>query len=159
MIEKLVNTLGPWNWWILGIALLILEALVPGVFLFWIGLAAIVTGVLSLALWETSFWVWEMQAFVFAGLSLASALLGLRFMRHAKEESEEPLLNKRSESLVGRSAVLIEAISQGKGRIKLDDTTWIVNGPDLPEGTRVRIVSGSGATLTVEAAENGSSDA
>ena len=43
MIQRIVTELGPWAWWVLGIVLLILEVLLPGVFLVWIGIAAIVT--------------------------------------------------------------------------------------------------------------------
>ncbi len=48
MIHRIVAELGPWAWWVLGIVLLILEVLLPGVFLIWIGIAAIITGALSL---------------------------------------------------------------------------------------------------------------
>ena len=44
MIHSIVAQLGPWAWWLLGIVLLIFEVLLPGVFLVWIGIAAIVTG-------------------------------------------------------------------------------------------------------------------
>ena len=41
MLERIFGELGPWNWMVLGFALLALEILVPGVFLLWIGLAAL----------------------------------------------------------------------------------------------------------------------
>ncbi|RVL11686.1 NfeD family protein, partial [Sinorhizobium meliloti] len=59
-------------------------------------------------------------------------------------------LNRRGESLVGRTAVLEQPIAEGRGRVRLDDTTWSVEGPDLPVGARVRIVASSGRHLTVE---------
>jgi len=45
MIERIVLELGPWNWMVLGFALLALEIVVPGFFLLWIGIAALVVGV------------------------------------------------------------------------------------------------------------------
>ncbi|MDU6750012.1 MAG: methyltransferase domain-containing protein, partial [Bradyrhizobium sp.] len=42
-------TLGTWNWLIFGIILMALELLAPGVFLFWLGLAALLVGLLSFA--------------------------------------------------------------------------------------------------------------
>ena len=43
MFDTLV-ALGKWNWLILGILLMGVEALVPGVFMFWLGLAALIIG-------------------------------------------------------------------------------------------------------------------
>ncbi|MQY00244.1 NfeD family protein [Sinorhizobium medicae] len=149
MIERIVLELGPWSWWVLGLLLLAAELALPGVFLVWIALAALVTGALSLFFWEAPFWSWQLQFVAFALLSVASVLIGRRFVS-SSAESDEPLLNRRGESLVGRTAVLEQPIAEGRGRVRLDDTTWAVKGPDLPVGTRVRIVASSGRHLTVE---------
>jgi membrane protein implicated in regulation of membrane protease activity len=65
-------------------------------------------------------------------------------------ESDEPLLNRRREQLIGRTATLTEPISDGRGRIHLGDTIWSVSGPDLPAGTRVRVKAVIDAELVVE---------
>ena len=150
MIHRLVAELGPWAWWVLGIVLLILEVLLPGVFLVWIGIAAIITGALSLLLWEQAFWAWQTQWLVFAVLSLIAALVGRRIVSAKGEASDQPHLNQRGQSLVGRTATLEQPISEGRGRIRLDDTMWSVQGPDLPAGTRVRVTASNGRDLTVE---------
>lgn len=150
MIERAIQELGPWSWWVLGFVLLAAELVAPGVFLIWIGVAALVVGILSLLLWEAGFWIWQVQLVLFALLSVAAVLLGRRFVLSTSETSDEPLLNQRAESLVGRTAVLEKPIAEGRGRIRLDDTFWIVEGPDLPAGTRVRVVSTNGRNLTVE---------
>lgn len=152
MIEGLANSLGPWSWWILGFVLLAAELVAPGVFLIWIGLAAIIVGILSLLLWETAFWTWQVQFILFAALSILLALAGRRFYSKNGNASDEPLLNRRGESLIGRTATLHAPITEGRGRIQLDDTWWSVIGPDLPAGTKVKVVSASGRELTVEAA-------
>lgn len=151
MIARLVLELGPWSWWVLGLVLLAAEVIVPGVFLVWIGLAALATGILSLILWDAALWIWQVQFVVFALLSMIAVPIGRRIVV-TSEESDEPLLNKRAESLVGRTAVLEQPIAEGHGRVRLDDTTWAVEGPDLPAGTRVRITASSGRHLTVERA-------
>ncbi|WEX11806.1 NfeD family protein [Chelativorans sp. AA-79] len=151
MLMRIFAELGPWNWMLLGFILLALEILVPGVFLLWIGIAAILTGALSLQLWETAFWGWQVQVLVFLALSLASAYFGKRLMDARRdEETDEPLLNRRAEQLVGRTAQLEEPIREGYGRIRLGDTTWRVAGPDLPAGARVRVVAAKGGTLQVD---------
>lgn len=151
MIASLVTELGPWSWWILGLVFLGLEILIPGVFLLWIGLAAIVVGAVSIPLWGSAFWGWQLQFLVFAMLAVASAVLGRR-LSGSNAESDQPMLNRRVEGLVGRTATLEEPLSDGKGRIRLDDTTWIVQGPDLPAGTKVRIIAAQSGGLTVERA-------
>ena len=152
MVRSILAELGPWAWWVLGIVLLILEVLLPGVFLVWIGIAAIVTGALSLLLWGQAFWMWQVQWLVFAVLSLAAALIGRRIVSARGEASDQPHLNQRGQSLVGRTATLEQPITEGRGRIRLDDTVWSVQGPDLPTGTRVRVIASNGRDLTVEAA-------
>ncbi len=152
MIAAFLDEVGPWSWWVLGLLLLGAELLVPGVFLVWIGLAAIAVGLVSLALWGSALWPWEVQFLLFAVLSVLFVLLGRRFYAGPAGLSDEPLLNQRGASLVGRIATLGEPIRDGRGRVKIDDSFWPVKGNDLPAGTRVRIVAADGATLSVEAA-------
>ena len=139
MLERIFAELGPWNWMVLGFVLLTLEILVPGVFLLWIGLAALVVGALSLMFWNAGFWIWEIQVVVFLALALVSAYSGKRIMGGRKDDSDQPLLNRRGDQLVGRTATLAEPITNGRGRVKIGDTMWRVSGPDLPAGTKVRV--------------------
>jgi len=152
MLARIIAELGPWAWWVLGIVLLILEVLLPGVFLVWIGIAAILTGALSLLLWEQAAWTWQLQWTIFALLSLAAALVGRRIVRSRGNMSDQPYLNQRGRSLIGRTATLEQPIREGRGRIRLDDTVWTVEGPDLPVGARVRVTASNGRDLTVEEA-------
>jgi membrane protein implicated in regulation of membrane protease activity len=152
MIQRIVTELGPWAWWVLGIVLLILEVLMPGVFLVWIGIAAVITGALSLLLWETAFWTWHVQWLVFAALSLIALMVGRHIISTRGTTSDQPHLNQRGQSLVGRTATLEQPISEGRGRIRLDDTMWSVQGPDLPVGARVRVTASNGRDLMVEPA-------
>lgn len=151
MIMNLVTELGPWSWMVLGLILLGAEILVPGIFLIWIGIAALAVGALSLALWPFAFWTWQVQVIVFLVLALASALAGRAFMR-GRDVSDEPLLNRRAAQLVGRTATLGEPIVNGRGRIRIDDTTWRVSGPDLGVGATVRVIRADGGELVVEKA-------
>jgi membrane protein implicated in regulation of membrane protease activity len=150
MIVRIIAELGPWSWMVAGLVLLGAEILVPGFFLIWIGIAALAVGALSLALWDAAFWTWQVQVLAFLVLALASALAGRALMRGG-DVSDQPLLNRRAEQLVGRTASLEEAIVNGHGRVRMDDTTWRVTGPDLAPGTRVRIVRVEKGSLVVEA--------
>lgn len=139
MLKAVFAELGPWSWMVLGCALLVLEVLAPGVFLLWIGIAALITGAVSLILWNIGFWGWQVQVLLFLVLALASAYAGKKIMRGREGASDQPLLNKRGEQMIGRTATLTEPIREGRGRIKLGDTMWRVSGPDLPVGARVRV--------------------
>lgn len=146
MLVELFSQLGLWNWMVLGFVLLGLEIVVPGFFLLWIGLAALVTGALSLLFWGAVFWSWETQVVVFLVLALISAYGGSRLIRGGKE-SDQPLLNQRGAQLVGRTATLAEPIIDERGRVKIGDTMWRVSGPDLPAGAKVRVKSATDLDL------------
>jgi inner membrane protein len=149
MIATIIEELGPWSWWVLGMALLAAEIVVPGIFLIWIGLAALIVGAISLVWWESALWSWQIQFVTFAVLSVIAALAGRKAMAGRGGASDQPLLNRRTESLVGRTGTLAEPIVDGRGRLRIDDTWWVVSGPALPAGTRVRIVASQGRELTV----------
>lgn len=151
MILTLIRDAGPWAWWIFGIVLLVAEIVVPGNFLVWVGIAGLLTGLLSNLFWTTGWWVWEVQWLTFAALSALSLWLGRQMLRRNRALTDQPTLNDRGASLVGRTADLIEPIHNGRGRVKIGDTIWIVNGPDLPAGARVRVVASNGSDLKVEA--------
>lgn len=147
MIERIVTELGLWNWMVLGCVLLALEIVVPGFFLLWIGIAALITGALSLLLWDAAYWVWQTQVVVFLILAVASAYAGNRLMRGSGGDSDMPLLNRRGEQMIGKVATLTEPIKDGHGRVRIGDTMWRVSGPDLPAGTQVRVKSAVAADL------------
>ena len=151
MILTLIKDAGPWAWWILGIVLLVAEIVVPGNFLIWVGIAGLLTGLLSNLFWETSWWVWEVQWLTFAALSALSLWLGRNWLHRNRGLTDEPTLNQRGASLIGRTADLIDPIHNGRGRVKIGDTIWMVTGPDLPAGSRVRVVASDGSDLKVEA--------
>lgn len=158
MMHFFGETLGPWSWVIVGLILLTAEIFLPGVYLFWFGLAAVTTGVISLGIWEMGFWIWQIQGICFAALSLVFVLLARRYLKSNADTSDEPLLNNREASLIGRIATLSEAITNGYGRVKLDDSTWRVEGDDAPIGTRVVIIGANAQILRVEPVTLPSSD-
>ena len=140
-----------WFWWALALALFAAEALLPGTFMLWLGFAAagvaVIVLVVELPLWGQ--WV------VFSLLSLLSVWLGWRWRgRHPDEApTDQPLLNRRAQQYIGRVVQLEGAIVNGNGRAHVGDTLWSVVGPDLPSGSRVRIVDAQGPRLVVEPAE------
>ena len=142
-------TLGTWNWLIFGFVLMALEVMAPGVFLFWLGLAALLVGLVSFVLHPT----WQTQLLMFAVFALVAVPLWRRLSRSQREASQSnPYLNKRAAALVGRVFTLEKPIVDGIGTVRVDDTIWRIAGPDTPAGNRVRVVQADGANLTVAAA-------
>ena len=133
---------------ILAAVLLALEMLAPGIFLMWFGFAAAATGLIAFR-YEIA---WQWQLIWFCGLSLAAVLLANRYLRQHPLESDQPLLNKRAAQLVGQTFDLTEPIENGRGSIRVGDTIWRVEGPELPRGARIKVVGTDGSVLKVEPA-------
>lgn len=139
-----LESLGIWNWFVIGGIMLIAEILVPGVFLLWLGLAALVVGAISLVI----DWPWQLQVVVFAALSLASVPLWRRMS--FSSSTDQPFLNRRTEALIGRIFTLEKPIVGGIGAVSIDDTVWRVTGADVPAGSRIKVTRVDGATIYVE---------
>ena len=142
-----LDTLDPhWVWLALGLLLAAAEIAVPGVFLIWLAMAALVTGLLA--------WVvpigWPAQIVIFAVLAILSVFAGRRYLRTNPIQGADPLLNQRGAQLVGQTAVVTQAIEGGSGRVRLGDSEWLVKGPDTLPGVRVRVTGSEGVVLLVE---------
>ena len=135
-----------WVWLTLGLVLAGLEMLAPGVYLIWLALAAIVIGVMTLAL-DLSL---AAQVIDFVFLSLIFAFSAKRILRDKPIESSDPLMNRRGARLVGETALVVQAIEHGSGRVRLGDSEWIARGPTVAAGERVRVSGSEGAILLVE---------
>ena len=135
-----------WVWLTIGLLLAALEMVVPGVYLIWLAVAAIATGVLTLLL-DLSL---PMQVVDFVFLALIAAFSARRLLRDKPIVSSDPLLNRRLAQLVGETAIVTQAIQDGSGRVKLGDSEWIARGPDAATGAHVRVTGNKGVVLTVE---------
>ncbi len=140
-----------WFWWGLALALFALEALVPGAFMLWLGFAAVAAGLVQLLFPELGL---VPQWILFGVFSLAAFGLGQRWRaRNPPKDSDQPLLNRRAAQLMDKVYPLEQPISNGRGRIKVGDAFWSVEGDDAPAGTRVRIIAVEGMSLRVRAVD------
>lgn len=144
-----------WHWMVLGVALIIIEILVPGIFFLWLGIGGLATGLVILFADQLT---WQYQLSLFGAFSVASIFVGRLVARRGKQSEDHPLLNRRAQRYVGQVFALIEATEQGFGRVKIGDSIWRVQlgtgGTELPVGTSVRVIGCDGATLQVELAKN-----
>lgn len=144
-----LGAFGGWGWVVLGLVLIGGEMLAPGVFLLWLGLAALVTG----AVVGLTGMAWQGALLVFAALAVASVLAGRAVTRRRGEEPDIAAgLNDRGRQLVGKVFTLEATMAGGEGRIRVGDSSWRVTGPELLAGTRIRVVRVEGATLVIEKA-------
>jgi membrane protein implicated in regulation of membrane protease activity len=77
MLQNLIVELGAWRWFVFGLLLLMAELVAPGTVLLWLGLAAIVVGVIAFFLDPG----WQVEVVAFAALGLAAAVAWWRFGR------------------------------------------------------------------------------
>jgi len=139
---------GPWNWLILAVVLFTLEVMIPGVHFLWFGISAVIVGALTLATGVA--WPWQVLAFGI--ISVLTVFWVRHYVRPDVAVSDLPDLNERAQQYVGRSLVVEQAIQNGRGKVRADDTLWLAEGPDAPAGARVKVTASRGNVLVVERA-------
>lgn len=147
-----MEALTQWHWLGLAAIFLIAEVLVSGGFLLWIGISAVIVGVL---VWifphEIS---WGIQMLLFGMGAILSSVLWWLYLKHHPIKTDEPNLNLRTEQYIGRIFTLSEAIVNGRGKIRSGDSWWTVSGSDLPVGTKVKVIDVDGIILKVIKVDN-----
>ena len=145
-MQQLIPFLGGWTWWVIAGLLLLAELIVPGVFFMWLALAAAVVGVVDIFA-DLS---WQIEIAAFAVLSVLIVLFVRPRLR--KHEGDNSNLTQRMYDYVGRSYVLDEPIVDGRGKVRIDDTLWVVTGADRAKGEWVKVTAVDGSRLIVEPA-------
>lgn len=135
-----------WLWLIAAAVLGIAEMLVPGVFLIWLGVAALVTGVVALLLPIGL----VVQLLIFAVAAFASIYAGRRVLRTNPILSDDPLLNERGARLVGTIVTAVESVDETGGRVRVGDSVWSAKGSTAAVGDRLRVTGCEGQVLRVE---------
>ncbi|MEO8365645.1 MAG: NfeD family protein [Pseudoxanthomonas sp.] len=137
------------TWAVVALLLFAAEALAPGAFMLWLGIAAVPVFLLVLLVPGIPV---LLQVAVFIVLSFVSIQVYRKWFRKFEPQSDRPHLNQRANSLIGHVTRLEQAIVNGYGRVQIADAYWEVQGPDLPAGTSVRVVAVDGMTLKVQEA-------
>lgn len=143
-----IFTIGFWDWFIAAAVLLLLEIMAPGTFMLWLGLSALLVGLISLGI----DWSWQYQFLAFAVFAMAAIPLWRRVGASARTPTDQPFLNRRADAFIGRVFTLEKPIVGGNGTIGIGDTVWRISGPDCPSGSRVKVAAVDGSTLRVEPA-------
>ncbi|PJI43834.1 NfeD family protein [Ferrovibrio sp.] len=137
-------TLLAWHWLALGLVLIVLEVVVSGYVLLWLGIPALLVGAAMLLQPDLSP---AMQIGLYGALAVISLAVSLTMRR--RKAAAVPIVNTGVARFIGRTALLTTALQAGRGEIALGDSVWPVSGPDLPAGTEVVITGSDGVILTV----------
>ena len=115
------------NWIIAGLALSLLELIVPGVYLIWFGFAAFVVGI------GVYFIPMELttQLIVFAIASGIFAVIGVAVYRYVFNKAQVPAeyknLNNTAEQYVGLLVTVAEDAADNRTKVKIGDTYWLAS--------------------------------
>ncbi len=115
------------NWIIAGLALSLLELIVPGVYLIWFGFAAFVVGI------AVYFVPMELttQLIIFAIASGIFAVIGVAVYRYVFSKAEVPAeyknLNNTAEQYVGQLVTVAEDAADNRTKVKIGDTYWLAS--------------------------------
>jgi membrane protein implicated in regulation of membrane protease activity len=131
------------DWLVLGLILSILEMLIPGIFMIWIGIAAFLTSIVA----YLGACIYT-QIISFVVFSIVSTLLGKKIYDKLDVKN---YINQRAKDLVGEEVTLLFDIENGKSRVNLADSQWTVKSDEqLKKGDKAKVVSVSGNILVVK---------
>lgn len=136
-----------WYWLSAALLLLLLEILIPGAFLMWIGFGAMGVG-LFLWVFPTATLVWQLIALA---ISVSGAvLIGVAWQKKSRQQYPHGL-NQGLESYIGHIAVVSQEFIQGQGRIRLDDSFFTAfSSAQLIVGQKVVVTAVDNQGLQVE---------
>lgn len=139
-----------WIWLYIGAALMILELISPGFVVFFFGLAAATTGVLTWFMGDAFTMMW--QVLTFAGLSIVYLVFLRRVVKKVFSGTVETSASNFEDDFPGKIAVVTEDINTPlSGRVMLGDSEWTaVADTSIEKGVNVRVVVRDNLTLKVE---------
>ena len=137
----------PGGWWIIaGFLLMAAELLLPGVFLVFLGGAAILTGAFA---WAFDLGLTE-SIVLMTVYTAVGVLVGRRFYAHPSIDESDGMMNDLSLRVIGRPVTAVGDFTHGEGRVRLGDSEWNARGPDdAKAGDRLEIRAVEGTRLVV----------
>ena len=134
-------------WFLVGLGLLLLELVLPGLVFIFFGAGAWITALVC-AIKDISL-NWQIFIFLLAsllGLVLLRRYLKRRFFSRKKAEDEDQL-----EEFIGRTGKAIADFSEGSGKVEFKGTRWTATSDEpVRKGQNVEIVSKESLTLHVK---------
>jgi membrane protein implicated in regulation of membrane protease activity len=141
-------SLNPTMWAVAGLILLVLEALMPGIFLLFFGLGALTVALITWLVPGMAVWL---QWMLFATATVL-------FVLALRNQIKKVFTGKRSanfdglgDDFVGQRVVVKEAVRPPQtGKVELHGSLWVASAQEeLSIGTVVTVTGRDGLTLTV----------
>jgi len=134
-------------WFLVGLGLLLLELVLPGLVILFFGAGAWITALVC-AITDINL-NWQILIFLVAsllGLVLLRKYLKKRFFGRSKKEIEDQL-----EEFIGHNAKAIDDFRDGEGKVEFKGTRWTAHSKDpIAKGDWVIIRSKDSLTFNVE---------
>jgi len=139
-----------WYWILVGIALIIMELMIPAFFVLWFGLGALITGVLVLIVPVLPL---PAQIFIWA---LSSAVMTVLWFRLFPRIPSKTRIGTADGDIIGEIGLLTGDVSQfQRGSVRfqrpiLGSEEWLcIADMDIAAGSRVKIQSAEGSFLKI----------
>ncbi len=140
--------LNHWTWFITALLLIGLELAAPGVVFLWMAIASVIVG--GIVFFDPGL-SWEVQFIIFAILSIISVFAGRAFLKRNPIETDDTNLNQRGHQYIGQTYNLIRDMKNGKGKIRIGDSNWSVEGDfEAKENDKVKVIGIDSTVLKVE---------
>ena len=149
-MEIFMKEWGTWGWMTLGVILMALEFFIPGTFVIWFGLGAVLTGI-SIALFLPLALSWQLLIFVI--WSFVCVMFGLFVYAKVFGKNKDIANNLQTgaKRFIGQTFEVCENIKNGKGKVVVGDTVWLANADeDIEKGALVIVEDVAGTILKVK---------
>jgi len=125
-----------------------------GMVLPWIAVPLAIGGLIAGLRGEPLGWLILVAA---AALLVLDVLIDVFWAHRTEGASDAPDLNRRSDQLIGRLATVVEPIEAGRGKVRIGDSVWPVEGPPALAGERVEVIGSNGVVLRIRRVADGAS--
>lgn len=142
-MEAFFANIDYWHWLVFGLALIIIELFAWSTFFLWMGVSAMMTGIIAKIVPDLSSHV---ELLLFSALSVLSILLAKKYFPVKTIDNE---LNTRAARHIGNSYIVISSDENGS-KVKVGDSLWLAKGCAMEPGQKVRVIDTDSATLIVE---------
>ncbi len=139
-------------WWVcagLAAAIALVEIHLPGSYFVWIAVGAALTAAATAAGIASTL---EAQMGALALITALTCGAGYYVYNRIGFSQTNRRLNQRNLLMVGDRGVVSVPVVNGRGKVRLGDSVWIAEGPELGIGTPVVVTGVRGTCVVVEAA-------
>jgi membrane protein implicated in regulation of membrane protease activity len=135
-------------WFIVGVVMILMEFVIPGLIVIFFGGGAWVTAILVAIFPAMPLWV---QMLIFAVFSVVCLVFLRRSLKKRFFSGQEDLASEQVDDYIGRRAVVEKAITRGEGKVIFRGAAWdAFADEDIPEGTAVTIIDKDSIRLKVK---------